>query len=236
MKKRRVWVLFYIFTVMVILVIAQYGSRAATVIAENTPLEREHTIIIDAGHGGEDGGATSCSGVLESGINLEISLRLNDLFHLLGYETHMIRTTDTAVYTKGETLSQKKISDLKERVRIVNETENAVLLSIHQNNFPDGRYSGAQIFYANNEESMALAKQMQSSFIESLNPGSKRQCKASEGIYLMEHIECTGILIECGFLSNAEEEARLRSGTYQKKLCCVIVSNTSIWLAEEDIA
>ena len=94
---------------------------------------------------------------LESSFNLEISLRLNDLFHLLGYETRMIRTTDTSVYTKGDTIAQKKASDLKERVRIVKDTENALLLSIHQNIFPEGKYSGAQVFYADTPGSEALA-------------------------------------------------------------------------------
>lgn len=233
MKKRRSLTILYILVIAATLLVAEYGSKAVTVIAENTPIEREHTIIIDAGHGGEDGGATSCSGVLESGINLEISLRLNDLFHFLGYDTKMIRTSDISVYTEGKTLSQKKISDLKERVRITNETENAVLLSIHQNNFSDGKYSGAQIFYTDTAGSKELASKLQSTFAATLNPGSKRQCKASDGIYLMEHINCTGILIECGFLSNAEEEARLRSESYQKKLCCVIASSLSTWLVSD---
>ncbi|MBQ8834548.1 MAG: N-acetylmuramoyl-L-alanine amidase [Oscillospiraceae bacterium] len=187
-------------------------------------MEREHCIVIDAGHGGIDGGATSCTGKLESTFNLEIALRLNDLLHFLGYETKMIRTTDTSVYTKGETIAQKKISDLKERVRMVNETENALLVSIHQNNFSDGRYSGAQIFYADTEGSQLLAKQLQDAFVSTLNPGSNRQSKQSSGVYLMEHIDCTGVLVECGFLSNAQEEAKLRSPDYQQRLCCVIAA------------
>ena len=147
MQKRKGWILFYSLTITGVLLTAHWGSKAVTVISEKIPLEREHCIIIDAGHGGVDGGATSCTGRLESTYNLEISLRLNDLFHLLGYDTRMIRTTDISVYTKGESIAQKKISDLKERVRIANETPNALLLSIHQNNFSDSRYSGAQIFY-----------------------------------------------------------------------------------------
>ena len=231
MKKGKAWILLYILTVTGILTAALWGSRTVTVIAESMPIAREHCIIIDAGHGGVDGGATSCTGKLESAFNLEIALRLDDLFHLLGYETRMIRTTDVSVYTKGDTIAQKKISDLKERVRIVNETENALLISIHQNNFSDGKYSGAQIFYAGTEGSEALAKQLQSTFVTTLNPGSNRQCKKSEGVYLMEHIDCTGILVECGFLSNAEEEAKLRSPEYQKKVCCVIAATVSGFLS-----
>lgn len=231
MKKRKTWVFFYFLTIAGVLLAAQWGSRAVTVIAESRPIEREHCIVIDPGHGGEDGGATSCTGLVESTYNLGISLRLNDLLHLLGHDTKMTRTTDTSIYTKGETIAQKKASDLKERVRIVNETEHALLISIHQNNFSDSRYSGAQVFYAGTEGSEALAKQLQSAFVSSLNPGSSRKSKKSDGIYLMEHIDCTGVLIECGFLSNAAEEARLRNAEYQKKLCCVIAATVSEYLS-----
>ena len=230
MKKYRGW-LFYLMTIAAVLLAAQWGSRAATVIAESTPLPRLHRIIIDPGHGGEDGGATSCAGIVESAYNLDISLRLNDLFHLMGYETKLTRTSDTAIYTKGETLAQKKGSDLKQRVRIANETEHALLLSIHQNNFPDSRYSGAQVFYAGTEGSEALAKQLQDAFTATVNPGSHRKSKKSTGVYLMEHIQCTGVLIECGFLSNAAEEAKLRNPEYQKKLCCVIAATVSQYLS-----
>ena len=139
--------------------------------------------------------------------------------------------SDTSIYTKGETIAQKKISDLKERVRIVNKTENALLLSIHQNNFTDSRYSGAQVFYAGTEGSAQLAKLLQERLVSTLNPGSSRKCKKSDGVYLMEHIDCTGVLIECGFLSNAEEEAKLSCATYQKKLCCVIAATVSQYLS-----
>lgn len=231
MKKGRMGILTYAVIILIFLVAVHWGNRAVTVMAESQPIERETCIVIDAGHGGIDGGATSCTGRLESAYNLEISMRLNDLFHLLGYDTRMIRTTDTSVYTKGETIAQQKVSDLKERVRIVNETENALLLSIHQNNFSDGRYSGAQVFYAQTEESEALAKLLQTALVESLNPGSNRKSKKSDGVYLMEHIDRTGVLVECGFLSNPEEEARLRDPEYQRKLCCVIAATVSSFLS-----
>lgn len=231
MKKCRSCFLFTLITASVILTLSHLGSKTVTVIAKYTPPERKHCIVIDAGHGGEDGGATSCSGIPESTYNLNIALRLNDLFHLLGYDTRMIRTTDISIYTKGETLSQKKISDLKERVRICSETENALLISIHQNIFSDSRYSGAQVFYAKSDGSRDLASQMQSALVASLNPGSNRQCKKSNGIYLMEHISCPGILVECGFLSNPQEDSKLRSSEYQQKLCCVIASVTGTYLS-----
>ena len=231
MKKQKGLFFFYILTILSVLVAAEWGSRAVTVLAENTPLERKHCIVIDPGHGGEDGGAVSCTGIPESTYNLDISLRLNDLFHLLGYDTKMTRTTDISIYTKGETLAQKKASDLKERVRIINDTEDALLISVHQNNFQDQRYSGAQVFFAGTGDSQALARQMQTAFIETINPGSNRKCKKSDGVYLMEHIDCTAVLVECGFLSNAGEEARLRNEDYQKKVCCVIAATVSQFLS-----
>lgn len=221
----------YLLVLFGCLVLVQLGSQTMTVMIEKAPIEGRACIVIDAGHGGIDGGATSCTGVLESQLNLEITLRLDDLLHFLGHDTKMVRTTDTSIYTEGTTIAAQKVSDLKERVKLVNETENALLVSIHQNTFQDDRYHGAQVFYAKDTTSEALAKKLQSAMIQFLNPGSKRQCKPSDGIYLMHHIERPGVLIECGFLTNPEEEAMLRSGEYQQKLCCVIASVVNGYLS-----
>ena len=161
---------------------------------------------------------------MESEYNLAISRRLDDLLHLLGYQTLMTRKSDVSIYTTGDTIARKKISDLKERVRIVNETSNALLVSIHQNPFGDSRYSGAQVFYAHTEGSQELGRQLQTQLVSALNPGSNRKSKPISGVYLMEKISCTGVLIECGFLSNPREETRLRDSDYQKRLCCVIAA------------
>ena len=226
MRIRRVAsiLLFYCLVVSIFLAAAYWGSKATDVIARRIPMTRNHTIIIDAGHGGEDGGATSCTGKLESVYNLEIARKLNDLMHLLGLHTKMVRTSDTSVYTQGNSIAEKKVSDLNYRVKLVNETENAILVSIHQNTFPDGQYRGAQVFYAPKGEGKDLAEQLQTALVQTLNPGSNRRSKRADGIYLMEHIQKTGVLVECGFLSNAEEEANLRSEDYQKKLVCVIAA------------
>lgn len=234
MKKRKinlVFVPFYALMFLSLLLITLLGSNAITTMSQSAPLENRHTIIIDAGHGGEDGGATSCTGILESNINLEIALRLDDLMHFLGYKTTMVRTTDTAIHTQGNTIAARKASDLKQRVKLANETENALLISIHQNYFSDDRYSGTQVFYPTTTGSEELGKLLQRELVSSLNPGSKRQAKKASGVYLMEHIECTGVLIECGFLSNREEDRNLRSADYQKRLCCVIVSAVGRFLS-----
>lgn len=222
---------FYLLAVIIFIGIAHLGSSAVTAIKQNTPVPRKYCFVIDAGHGGIDGGATSCTGVLESAINLEIAIRLNDLMQFMGYDTTMIRTTDTSIHTKGDTIAAQKVSDLKERVRIVNETENGVLISIHQNTFSDSRYGGAQVFYGTQGDSRQIAEKVQTAITQTINPGSIRKCKTSKGIYLMEHINKTGLLIECGFLSNPQEEAKLRSAEYQKKLCCVIASTLGTYLS-----
>ena len=230
-KKKLMLKCAYILTILATLTLASLGNRAVTVISQNLPPEREHCFVIDPGHGGVDGGATSVTGKLESAFNLEIGLRLRDLLAFLGYQTKILRTEDISIYIKGETIAQKKMSDLKERVRICNETPGAVLLSIHQNTFSDSRYSGAQVFYGATEGSMELAKALQKNLIAALNPGSKRNAKKAEGIYLMEHITCPGVLIECGFLSNREEEAKLRSPEYQKLLVSVIAVTAANFIA-----
>lgn len=211
-------------------IIAAGGSRAVTAWSASAPVTSRKTVVIDAGHGGVDGGATSCTGVLESQFNLEIATKLNDLMHLLGIKTCMIRDTDCSIYTQGETIVQKKISDLRERARIVNSIEDCVLISIHQNHFSDSKYSGAQVFYPPTTGSRELSNKLQDNIKNTLNPGSHRGIKKADGIYLMQHINCPGALIECGFLSNPQEEYMLRTQDYQKKMCSVIACTVSTWL------
>ena len=218
----------YIIIFAIFLIIPLLGNRAVTTIAETSIIHP--CVIVDAGHGGVDGGAVSCTGVYESQINLEIAKRLNDFLHLLGIQTVMIRDTDRSVYTEGETIAAKKVSDIKERVRIANTTSQALYLSIHQNHFSDAKYSGAQVFYNSQQGSRELAEMLQSAMRVTLNPENKRQSKKISGVYLMEHINCCGVLIECGFLSNPAEERNLRDPAYQKQLAGVIAVTTSQYL------
>ena len=217
------------------ILLAFITSKTVSVLAENKTLTSDNRIIIDPGHGGEDGGATSCSGVLESHINLEIATRLRDMLNFLGFATIMVRTDDSALHTCGNTIAQRKISDLKNRVQLVNCTENALLLSIHQNYFPENRYYGAQVFYANTTGSRRLAEMIQVSFRTTVNPKSNRTAKEAQDIYILDRISCDGVLIECGFLSNYREETLLRNHDYQKKICAIIAAATSVYLKEESL-
>ena len=189
-------------------------------------------VVIDPGHGGMDGGCVSVDGTPEKGINLAVAESLRDGLKLLGYDVVCTRESDISIYDKGtEGLGEQKKSDMKNRLAIFSKYSEGISVSIHQNQFTDSRYSGAQGFYAGTEGSAQLAKLLQERLVSTLNPGSNRKCKKSDGVYLMEHIDCTGVLIECGFLSNAEEEAKLSCGTYQKKLCCVIAATVSQYLS-----
>lgn len=233
MNKKKLWLsLLPVYTLILacFLIAGIGGSRAISVISENAPLTERKRIVIDPGHGGIDGGATSCTGVLESKINLEIALRVNDMLHLLGVDTVMTRTTDTSLHTQGNTIAAQKVSDLKERVKMASDSANAMLVSIHQNNFTDSRYSGAQVFCSPNAESMDIATRMQDAFVKTINLGSNRKCKRGEGIYLLQKVTIPAILVECGFLSNHAEEAKLRSEEYQKEVAAVIACVSSTYL------
>lgn len=201
------------------MLLSRVGTAVAALASVDAPTP---VVVIDAGHGGEDGGAISVSGVRESRLNLEISLRLNDLLHLLGVQTHLIRSEDISVHTEGETIAQKKVSDIRNRVSFVEQIPEAVLVSIHQNYFPESQYRGAQVFYAASAGSDAMAALMQEYLVQYADPQNHRQCKPATDIYLMEHVTCRAILIECGFLSNPEEDLLLQQSDYQKKLAVVI--------------
>lgn len=203
-------------------------SKAVTEVFQMQMIRNSPCIIIDPGHGGEDGGAVSCTGVCESEINLQISQRINMLFQLLGFRTKLLRDSNCALYTTGDTIRAKKISDLKERVRLVNETDAGILLSIHQNTFTDPKYYGAQVFYANGCQN--FAEFMQNAFLQSIQSESNRKAKKGTGIYVLDHITRPGILIECGFLSNPIEEEKLRNAEYQEKLAEVITAAASVYI------
>lgn len=212
--------------------IVSEGVTLASSVYED-PAEPPLTLVIDPGHGGEDGGAVSCTGVTESSLNLEIGVRLHDLLLFLGYRSQLTRESDTSLHDpSAQTVSEKKVSDLKNRVRMVQNTENAILVSIHQNYFSKEQYSGAQVFFAPTPGSLALAGTVQERLRSSLDPKNHREAKESLTVYLMKKITCPGILIECGFLSNRAEEEKLRSGAYQKQLVCVIACGLTEYLSQ----
>lgn len=182
--------------------------------------------ILDAGHGGEDGGAVSGTGIPESHINLDITKKLDVLLGFLGSPTIMTRTEDLSIHNSdAKTLKEKKVSDLKNRVAIMNQYPQATLISIHQNTYPEKKYRGTQVFFAPTADSKELACLLQQTIISTLQPENNRQEKQiPDTVYLMNHIKNRAVLIECGFLTNPEEEQLLRSSEYQKKLALTLSS------------
>ncbi len=194
--------------------------------------QRTGPLVLDAGHGGEDGGAVSITGVPESRINLSIVLSLRDVLGLYGVDPILLREEDISLHTgDANTLREKKRSDLKNRTAAIEAVEGGTLISIHQNTYPGSRYHGTHVFYAPTDGSQALADHVQNSIKTALQPDNERAVKQiPDTVYIMNHITCPGILIECGFLTNPAEEAMLRDPDYQRKLSAVIAA---AWLTAE---
>ena len=172
------------------------------------------------GHGGEDGGAVSKSGVVESNINLAIALKLQNLLEQSGCTVILTRSDENAIYDLDKTtLREKKISDIRNRVKIGNSSSADLFVSIHLNKIPQQQYWGWQCFYSSKSyESMKLAKILQSSLNDAIQKDNKRVAMKLDTVYIMKHVEIPISIVECGFLSNPEEEQQLLDDEYQDKL------------------
>ena len=184
------------------------------------------TIVIDAGHGGEDGGAVSESGVLEKDINLSIANDTSALFYLLGFDVTQTRKTDIALDNGEDTIRKRKVSDMKKRLEIFNSSKENTIISIHQNKFSESKYHGTQIFYSpNNPKSKQLADSIKYSVKGLLQPDNERECKkADSGIYLLKNTNNPAVIVECGFISNGEECKNLLDSQYQKQMAYSITA------------
>lgn len=190
-------------------------------------------VIIDAGHGGEDGGASSKDGLKEKDLNLDVALTLGNMLEADGITVIQTRTEDKMLYTEYKKGSLK-MQDLKNRLDISKQHENSIFISIHMNKFSEEKYSGLQVFYSqNSDESAVLASKIQSKVKEHLQNDNDRETKkANSNIYLLDNIETPAILIECGFLSNPDECTKLSSEDYRKELAGVIYSSVVEFLDE----
>ena len=213
------------------------GSRKLSVPAAGMGQEGCRTVVIDAGHGGQDGGAAAPDGTVESAVNLAVSLRLEQLLRFAGVPTEMTRREDTMVCDPGlETMRQRKVSDIHNRAALVNGTPDAVLLSIHQNSLPSSPVTyGAQAFHNRQAGAEALAQVMQDGLNEVVNTHRAKEIRQiPDSIYLMNHVTAPAVLVECGFLSNPEEAARLRQADYQMTLAVTIAAGYLQWAAGEE--
>ena len=203
-----------------------HGSSAYTSAFGAAAIGEGPTVVVDAGHGG-DGGAVAADGTVESGLNLAIALRVRDLLAFAGVNTVMTRTEDAAIYDdSASTLREKKVSDLKNRAELVNATENAVLLSIHQNSLPSSPVThGAQAFFNGAEGAAPLATSVQEALNQAVNTEkAKNPAAIGSSVYLMKNITAPGVLVECGFLTNEREAAQLKSEAYQLRLAAAITA------------
>ena len=195
-------------------------------------------LVVDAGHGGFDGGAVGANGTSEQDINLSISRSVQALSGFFGYPAAMTRPDEQALdYQQGRSVRENKVADIKARERITNEVKNPIFLSIHLNKFEDPKYFGAQVFYSkNNEQSQTLAEKMQETLIFGIQNDNIRRAKpAAAGIYLMKKLQCPAIIVECGFLSNPQEEQLLCEAGYHKRLAVCIFHGYQTYLNENPI-
>lgn len=214
-------------SLVIILSVLTIGTYLTDKIAVGTTsvIFTDKTVIIDPGHGGFDGGTSAADGTVEKNINLQIALKLNEILNSMGINTVMTRTDDSATNDESaQTIRQKKVSDIINRLKIIEDYPDSVFISIHQNHFEQSKYSGAQVFYSkNNPDSKRLAECIRFNFVTVLQPENTREIKQSGSeIYLLHHSAAPSVMVECGFLSNAEETEKLKNEKYQQKLAFTV--------------
>ena len=232
MGRKEMQSLFSLITAAVFFTAAFFTGRQAAVLTGKFRVEREQSrqsrtkycVVVDAGHGGDDPGKIGTAGTLEKEINLAIAKRLEALLKQADVAVVMTRTDSNGLY--DENASGKKVQDMKRRVSMMEEAKADLAVSIHQNSLPSSkRTHGAQVFYGIEEGSAALANAVQRLLNETVNLENQKAEKSIDpSIYLMKNVTAPAILIECGFLSNENETALLKSADYQQKLAVVITS------------
>ncbi|MBR2279610.1 MAG: N-acetylmuramoyl-L-alanine amidase [Ruminococcus sp.] len=223
---KRKSVIFYIVFFIIYLILIIYAFyNIDNYSAVNVEYNSLPVIVIDAGHGGEDGGAVA-NNVVEKNINLSISNKLRDIFISSGFNVKMTRSSDKMINDSGDTLRERKVSDMKNRLKLFNESENNIVISIHQNKFTQEEYKGSQVFYGtNNKESEKLALSIKTSIKTLIQPDNEREIKpADRNIYLMYNSKTPSVIVECGFISNIEEARLLKDSAYQNKIAFAIYS------------
>lgn len=211
--------------------IVRGGEETAEVSANASP---RRVIILDAGHGGFDSGCIAVNGAYEKDINLSIVKNLGQLLSFNGYEVVYTRKDDAALCDEGvEGIRNQKVSDMENRLEIIKKYPESIFLSIHQNQYTESEYSGAQMFYTTrNSGNFRLANIMQQRFSE-LQTGNDRTAKLIENqLYLFKDTDQQALLVECGFLSNPEDAENLCNEEYQKKVAFTIYRGLTDYIAE----
>lgn len=201
--------------------------------ASSMPITQK-TVIVDAGHGGDDGGAIGIDGTVEKDINLDIALKLEKILKFYGFNVIMTRTQDVMTCDDGlDSLKKRKISDIHNRFELMRKNPDAIFISVHQNKFEDSSQHGTQVFYSGNDErSKELAEAIQTSATLTLQRKNDRVVKKSgSGIYLLYHAKIPAVLVECGFISNSDEVKKLKDESYRMKLAILIADGLLKYLS-----
>ena len=197
---------------------AEYTASGAVQVGQQ---EQKPCVVIDAGHGGSDPGKVGINGALEKDINLNVALLVKQFLEANDVEVVLTRETEDGLY--DENASNKKVQDMKQRVRIIEQTDPSLTVSIHQNSYPEEYVHGAQVFYYDTSlEGKKLAELVQERLVEDIDPQNHRQVKANDSYYLLKKTATPIVIVECGFLSNAQEATKLCDPLYQEKLAWAI--------------
>lgn len=222
MKTKIPHTLIFLTCFIAVAVVLSFHNSAIPAVSEG--VENRRSIVIDSGHGGIDGGCQGVNGCIEKDINLAIATDLARLLELSGFEVVMTRSEDVSLHDDGvEGIRNQKVSDMENRLEIVQSHPDALFISIHQNQYTEPEYFGAQMFYTtNNSGNFKLAQTMQDCFAE-LQTGNDREIKLIDNdLYLFKNTKQLALLIECGFLSNANDAANLSDSEYQKQVAFTI--------------
>lgn len=217
-----------IFTLAVLAGLLFAGDKVRTYVSVQQENVRRNLVVLDPGHGGRDPGKVGAQGEQEKDINLAISLKVKERLEKDGMEVVMTREKD--VMLADEDASNKKLEDLNNRIRIINERQPAVAVSIHQNSYSDASVKGAQVFYfTHSDKGKQAAEAMQKELLE-FDQENTRKIKANDTYYLLKKTEVPTVIVECGFLSCPEEAALLTDEAYQKKLAEAIAKGIESWV------
>lgn len=233
LKKKSFFVLLFIVISVIIL-----NTLVVNITNVNTDKNDEFTVIIDPGHGGEDGGAVGINNIIEKDLNLLYAKDLKAYLEILGYNVIMTRDTDTAIYdTDAQTIREKKTSDLHNRLDMTKNVNNGIFISIHMNKFPQEKYFGSQVFYGGkNENSKFLGQIITDNFLKYVNPNNSRALKqVGKEIYIIYNCKIPSVLVECGFISNQKETELLKTKEYREKMMFSLALSVKEYIESREV-
>lgn len=212
-------------TLLLLLCMILASRKLSQLVTSEGVAEGEQIVIIDAGHGGSDPGKVGVNDVLEKDVNLQIANRLKEYLEKQGIQVVMTREDDTT--------EESKLADMKKRVELINEVKPAIVISIHQNSYSDSSIKGAQVFYFTHSDVSKTAAEIMQEELKQIDSNNTRESKANDTFYMLKKTEVPTIIVECGFLSNAEEAEKLVTESYQEQVAQAICSGVMKWLEQK---